>query len=498
MAGLQVKSLYKSTYLYLGLPFFIFLLSWLDYGFAAIFSLIFAYAFYKLWQNISNKISDWQMSPAMIWYAVGFAIFWCFFAGIGYFYYQSWDYHFRNAVFRDLIFYDWPVFYRQANTPLVYYMGFWLIPALFGKFVLFITGSLHTAFYIGNIFLFLYAAIGVSLVFLHIAAALQVKNSKQLLIAAFIFMFFSGADIIGYIFFQEMQQPFAYHLDWWATFMQYSSMATGMFWVFNQFIMVALILFLIYNEREIKSFAFLMPLSLFYAPYPTATLGILAVVYALKEWYLCQKRGDFLWQKILSIPNLLGAFWLLPLIILYFITNTEGMDKLWYIFDYTTPSRLLLFMVLEFLLYAIVLWGHFSKDLFFKTAICLLVLIPFFRLDQQNNFCMRASMPMLMLLALFAVKFLFESFKSKKSSFLSTALILLLLFGAATPIMEFYRGLHYIFEAGKINLVKDEIHTLNQRLVRMPEFGWDANHQYTAQNYQTDIFWRFLAHRNIP
>ena len=58
---------------------------------------------------------------------------WCFFAGIGYFYYQSFDYHFRNAVFRDLISYDWPVFYDKADTPLVYYMGFWLVPAALAK-----------------------------------------------------------------------------------------------------------------------------------------------------------------------------------------------------------------------------------------------------------------------------------------------------------------------------------------------------------------------------
>jgi hypothetical protein len=32
----------------------------------------------------------------------------------------------------------------------------------------------------------------------------------------------------------------------------------------------------------------------------------------------------------------------------------------------------------------------------------------------------------------------------------------------------------------------------------MPEFGWDANHQFTAQNYRTDVFWQFLAHRHIP
>ena len=128
----------------------------------------------------------------------------------------------------------------------------------------------------------------------------------------------------------------------------------------------------------------------------------------------------------------------------------------------------------------------------------MLILIPFFRIDQQNNFCMRASMPALMLISLFTVKFLLELSESKKLTLNNILLIILFLIGSATPVTEFYRGLHYTFEAGKINLVKDEIYTLNQPFVRMPEFGWSANHQYTAQNYRTDIFWHWLAHRNIP
>ena len=495
--GWSIKSLYKGTYLYLGLPLFIFLLSWLDYEVATILAPIFAFAFYKLWQNI-GKDNKKCLSMPMIWWALGVAAIWCFFAGIGYFYYQSWDYHFRNAVFRDLISYDWPVFYLLANTPFVYYMGFWLIPALIGKLAMFMGANLATAIYIGNIFLFIYAAIGLALIFLHIAVAVNAKNYKKLLSAAFIFMFFSGADIIGYLFFQEMEQPFAYHLDWWASFMQYSSMATGMFWVFNQFIMTGLILFLIYNEQSVKSFGFLMPIALFYAPYPTATLGILAVIVAISQWLKAKNKEEFFWQNIFSIPNILAVFWILPVVVLYFMTNTEGMDKLWYVFDFTTPSRLLLFMILEFLLYAAVLWQAYHKELFFKAAVILLILIPFFRIDQQNNFCMRASMPALMLISLFTVKFLLELSESKKLTLNNILLIILFLIGSATPVTEFYRGLHYTFEAGKINLVKDEIYTLNQPFVRMPEFGWSANHQYTAQNYRTDIFWHWLAHRNIP
>ena len=311
-------------------------------------------------------------------------------------------------------------------------------------------------------------------------------------------MFFSGMDVIGYKYFLIIEQPFEYHMDWWATFIQYSSITTSMFWVFNQFIPTALMILLVYNERLIKNFGFLVPLMLFLAPYPTFGVGVFMVSYAV--YMLCKSpnKALFIKNEIFSIPNIIGVFWCLPTVILYFITNSEGMDRWHYIFYYTTPQRLILFMVLEFLLYTFILLIRYKKDVFFMTAFISLIFIPFLRLDQQNNFCMRASQPALILLAVFVILFLFENYQEKKYKLLSGLLVILLLIGSATPLMEFYRGLHYTFKEGKIALVQDSMRTLNKKLVIMPVFGWDANHQYTAQNYQTDIFWRYLAHSHIP
>lgn len=287
-------------------------------------------------------------------------------------------------------------------------------------------------------------------------------------------------------------------MDWWATFIQYSSITTSMFWVFNQFIPTALMILLIYNERQIKNFGFLVPLMLFLAPYPTAGIGIFMISYATYMFFKTDEKKNFIKQNIFSVPNIIGVFWCLPTVILYFITNSEGMDGWHYIFDYTTPQRLLLFMVLEFLLYAGVLLIRYKKNIFFMTAFISLLFIPFLRLDVQNNFCMRASQPALILFAVFAILFLFENYQEKKYKMFSVILVGLLLLGSATPLMEFYRGLHYTFQAGKLALVQDEIRTLNKGFVRMPIFGWDANHQYTARYYRTDVFWQYLAHRHIP
>lgn len=72
------------------------------------------------------------------------------------------------------------------------------------------------------------------------------------------------------------------------------------------------------------------------------------IAYAGKELLQSKCRKRFIAEEIFSVPNIVGVFWLLPLLVLYFMTNTEGMDKLWYVFDYTTPLRLIIFMILEF------------------------------------------------------------------------------------------------------------------------------------------------------
>lgn len=115
-------AIYKAACIYLSLPLFIFLGGWLDGGLAALFLLLTATAFYKMYTGISCQThldASTQTSadisrktnagisadeavniPSPLGIGRGTALGllalaagWCFFAGIGYFYYQSFDYH---------------------------------------------------------------------------------------------------------------------------------------------------------------------------------------------------------------------------------------------------------------------------------------------------------------------------------------------------------------------------------------------------------------------
>ncbi len=499
MNGICLKTLYRATYVYLALPMIVFFAGWLNYVAAFVLIMLTTVGLYKICATADETVNkNWRLPWRFLFFLTVVATIWCFLAGIGYFYYQSFDYHFRNAVFRDLINYSWPVFYDKADTPLVYYMGFWLLPALFGKISATFIQNAYWNFYLANIWLYVYAVAGVILILALLVVATRTGSWKKLASAVIVFIFFSGMDIIGILFFKVVEQPFVLHLDWWATFIQYSSLTTCLFWVFNQFIPVALVTLLIYNERNIRNFGFLVAMTLFFAPYPAAGIGIFTIAYAGQTFLRSGDKKSFLVVEIFSIPNLIGVFWLLPVFVLYFITNSEGMDKLWYIFDYTTPMRLLIFMLLEFLLIAALLAPTYHKHLFFAMAVVTLCIIPFFRLDQQNNFCMRASIPSLIVLCVYAIRFLITSFSEHRNVFRRTLLTILLLIGATTPLTEFYRGVYFTHRLGRLNVVADQIHTLNQSFVRMPVFGWDANHQFTAKKYRSDIFWQYLSRKHQP
>ena len=121
------------------------------------------------------------------WIILLIIILWVAFSGIGGFIWQNrYDHMFRNAIFMDLVNFDWPVI--QDSNALCYYLGYWLPAAIFGKLF-----GLEA----GYMFQLIWAMIGVTITFGLICQFLnKVKISN-----IFIFIFFSGIDIILYLIF---------------------------------------------------------------------------------------------------------------------------------------------------------------------------------------------------------------------------------------------------------------------------------------------------------
>lgn len=159
------------SYLYLALPTATFLFGWLKPLYAIIMVISLIISMYRAVQDF-EKVELFKDSNPLVRNAGAktliimiVVIVWVGFSGIGGFSFQNSDFTLRNAVFRDLISFQWPVIYSYPNQEgfipysgheggLVYYLSYWLPAALVGKYF---------GWQIANIALYFWTVIGVLL-----------------------------------------------------------------------------------------------------------------------------------------------------------------------------------------------------------------------------------------------------------------------------------------------------------------------------------------------
>ncbi|HAX68221.1 MAG TPA: hypothetical protein DCY14_01310, partial [Anaerolineae bacterium] len=189
----QMKRL---SYIYLILPFILFLFGWVRLTIAIPLALILLFTLWQLLKQPSTThYSPFTIhwSPSTVYWLL-LTTFWLLLSGIGGYAFQNWDHNWRNVVLRDLMNFDWPVYYAQPESGpvkmLVYYVGFWLPSALIAKF---------TNWQVANFALFIWSLLGLLLVTHYLANFFKTSNLK----AALLLILFSGLDILGTLFFLQ-------------------------------------------------------------------------------------------------------------------------------------------------------------------------------------------------------------------------------------------------------------------------------------------------------
>jgi len=463
---MNLKNLKHLSYAYLILPIIFFFIGWLKLYWSiplSIFTIIAAI----LANKESNNDDDEKVIIRKRYIFLIFIVLliFCILAGQGGLFYQSNDHHWRNAIFRDLINKDWPVFYPKSDTFLNYYIGHWLVPAGIAKIFVPISESL--AWSIGNIALLLWSAIGVTLTFLWILKGIEKKNIKNIIIAILIFIFFSGLDIIGCInsdniVFSDM------HIEWWAKEYQFSSMSTQLFWVFNQSIAAWLITMMFLTEKNVKNYFLLIILLLPYAPLPFlgaiplfACNGFRILYKSIKE-----KNVKEFFKDAFSIQNIMALVCILPIYYFYYSTNTatasNGLRLLTDLITLEGIINLLIFWFLEIGIYGTIMWKKYKKSPLFWVAFMVLILIPVFALGNARDLAMRASIPALVVCMIFVIDFLVNKSEDLTKT-LKYAMIVVLIIGAVTPVFEFSRAITTVVKNKEIRSVADEIVTFSNK-----------------------------------
>jgi len=169
----------------------------------------------------------------------------------------------------------------------------------------------------------------------------------------------------------------------------------------------------------------------------------------------------------LTPENLFACAAIIPSFCLYFMSNqasSEGgftMQLFFYAWGAAKAlSRLVLFWLIEFGALALVMAPRYKKEPLFVIACISLLLSPMFRLGFKADFSMRASIPGLTVLCVYATHMLLDSFACRAHRTEAYLLAVLLALGAITPMLEFERGAYKVMMAGTNFMYSDPFKTV--------------------------------------
>lgn len=483
------------SYVYLAFPVAIFAIGWLKWPYALVFVLILLFSLrqcvrdYDVYEKFTGFPGNIPFLSSFFFVVAFVVVLWVGFSGIGGFSFQNSDHELRNLMLHDLIDADWPVIYdfsylQTDGTPawfhgaLVYYITFWMPSALIGKL---------WGWKAANLTLYLWTVAGVLL-----SQYLLFRYLKKLsLLPLVLFIFWSGMDSFPFIIQGELPLQ-GQHIEWWAKYFQYSSNTTTLYWVFNQTVTTWIIVFLIMNQRSSRNLLFTYSLCLPFAPFPFIGLAPF-VLYK----FCCNTENDkiskyrlkHLWTNIkqnLTFANFVGGTTVALTFGLYFISNQHNTGNSGFVGENQKVVLIwtlyALFCIFEFGIYALIVAEKYRRNPYFLIAVISLLLIPTYSAGTYNDFAMRVSIPALLVLMLFVIRYLREA-ENKRHQYI---LIFFLVIGAVTPINEIVRSV------GNTILVPTEIVQDHKKTFTDPKNIGETTFFVTRQTERA-FFFRYLA-----
>jgi hypothetical protein len=456
-----IKSLiFVLALIYLTIPIIIFVFGWCNYLVSLPISLFFFLVFRKLFKEIfeANISENFNIDINVIIKIIVIFLFnfiFFYFSGTGSVSYQNSDFYKHNGMLIDLINHSWPVSYKIDKISfedfeklhLTYYMAYYLPAALIGKVTS--VGFAALVNWVWGYFGLLLAS----------GLLLILFNKFKVGIVIFFFLF-SGLDYVGKFILDGGVSNGVDHIEWWARYWQYSGNAQLLFWVPNQviggWIALLLIFIEIFNFQRFKNVFFLFSLTTLWSPF--MMLGMMPIItFSIISKIKNGNIRNFFWTNIYSKRNLIVAPSIMLIFFFYYKSRLPEFDSFWFFsrhsFAFIWP-KYLLFLFLEFGIY-VFLFKDILKAIdpefnnyVILSSICL-ILIPFYKYGMANDFCMRASIPLLFVIQIGFIKSIMSL--DRKHFFEGTRKVLVLVFfiGSMSNINELMRSISHW---GSLNL----------------------------------------------
>lgn len=421
---------------YLSLPVLIFAWGWLQPIYALICTVIIALVIRQaILTHAKTELPVFQSPAWLILLTLVLIWYWVSLSGSSGHVFQNGDWEKHNAILQDLTTKHWPVLihYGQSAYELVYYIAYYLPAALIGKL-----WGLQAAV----VALYAWTMIGTTLAVLWFYR----------LIGTFVwwvtplFIMYGGLDVLGYTITRGHMPAGTEHLGWWQLPLQYSSNTVLLFWVpqhaLPAWIACGLITYYGWKLRSNSYIAFTWALSLLWSPFVFVGLAPFVLLFF---WQNRSKKFDPI--------HLIGLALIVPLAVFFLSNLTVGKTTpadgfIWNLIP--MPRSWLFFVVfysIHLLIYAFFAWQDLWKmsDLRTKQLLGVMSLAllawPLYRVGISFDFMSRASIPSLMLAAVFLARYLLIPHKSEVEQFKAHILIVLLLIGATSAGTDIARTL---------------------------------------------------------
>lgn len=446
---------------YIMLPILIFFGSWLKLYIAipSVIVILFG-AFTIIKNNWNNKFEvEGKHIIATLIVVLALIIVFVYFSGIGGYVAQKRDHNWRNAMFDVLVECKWPVLtdvlYEDehiARNGMVYYIGYWMPAAVFGKVF-----GLEAGYF----FQFVWAILGVYLTYLSISYYI-----KKIAVWPFlVFIFFSGLDIVGSIIFTNCSlSNWTKQIEWWAYNYQYSSQYTQLSWVFNQAIYGWLIFLFLINQKNTRTLIPIWACGLIESTFPFVGmipyLAFIVIRNAISDYKKNKKIKEVI-CNMLTVSNVVvgGVIGIISFIYMKnnFASHTvydsfSGLEvveggaqvtqvaakvAIYSICESLIDlfSDVLVFLLIEVGIYMFLIGKENLKKPLFWITVGTLMICPFISVGGSADFVMRASIPALLMLLIMVIQSLMSNAQSKLKV-KTCILILVLVIGAVTPLHE--------------------------------------------------------------
>lgn len=440
---------------YLGSPFVLFHLFWLELWFSipTLVALLIAFWFTQP-RRAEYKVESRSVSLRVILSGAPIAIIWVFFAGyFGVVFGLTPDWNdLRADLYSTFVQFSWPVSFSEVGGGeerfLLSTPGFYLAPAAISK-ILGLSGTLAQCVMAS------WMLAGIALVF----GCIMQKFSRvaEQVTALLIFVMFSGLDSIGALLTQDDSVEYLLtggHLEPWSGTIQFSSSTTLLFWVPHHALSSWVGVAILDRARNTSKFVgvTILSVALIYLWSPFSAIGLILVAIVMFGIDRKAKLTDFVGAIPLSV---IAAVALVP-VHAYYARQVWVPRELWWYFSERAfinfgieeivradiVLRYALFIILEFGIWLAI--GFVLKVSKLELALVGVVLVLVSQVVSfgPSDFTMRVSIAPMFLLLMLLLSPITELIAKEGRTILKAAVILVLVvmsWTAVTEVIENYR-----------------------------------------------------------